>query len=219
MRSKAQALAQFLQGMAGAGRAYTLLQLARRLLSYCEAQVALSHPSAFPLAEVTAAVLAAHPDLAPILLGKLYEVSAYTAWCMAWHGLVHPGVTALEELALPAHAAPACARYAWRCSLGGAADTPLNILSVMQACPLAVPKVHILYKGRDEEEHLRLLGYKKVEQPGDAKTGRAPGLDWETTDAYVSSMQGYMMFYGALTQSEQQGNPVNLTHAWQFVAR
>ena len=79
VRSKAQALTQFLQGMAGAGRAYTLLQLARRLLSYCEAQVALSHPSAFPLAEVTAAVLAAHPDLAPILLGKLYEVSAFTA--------------------------------------------------------------------------------------------------------------------------------------------
>ena len=126
VRSKAQALAQFLQGMAGAGRAYTLLQLARRLLSYCEAQVALSHPSAFPLAEVTAAVLAAHPDLAPILLGKLYEVSAYTAWCMAWHGLVHPGVAALEELALLAHATPACARYAWRCSLGGAADSLLT---------------------------------------------------------------------------------------------
>lgn len=89
----------------------------------------------------------------------------------------------------------------------------------MQACPLAVPKVHILYKGRDEEEHLRLLGYKKVEQPRDAKTGRATSLDWETTDAYVSRMQGYMMFYGALTQSEQQGNPVNLTHAWRFVAR
>lgn len=84
MRSKAQALTQFLQGMAGAGRAYTLLQLARRLLSYCEAQVALSHPSAFPLAEVTAAVLAAHPDLAPVLLGKLYEVNAVTAGTLHW---------------------------------------------------------------------------------------------------------------------------------------
>ena len=49
-----------------------------------EAQVALNHPSAFPLAEVTAAVLAVHPDLAPILLGKLYEVSAFTAWTLHW---------------------------------------------------------------------------------------------------------------------------------------
>ena len=75
MRSKAQALNQFLSSMQGPGRAYTLLQLARRMLSYCEAQVALSHPSAFPLAEVAASVLASHPDYAPILLGRLYEVS------------------------------------------------------------------------------------------------------------------------------------------------
>lgn len=64
--------------MQGPGRAYTLLQLARRMLSYCEAQVALSHSSAFPLAEVAASVLASHPDFAPILLGKLYEVSTST---------------------------------------------------------------------------------------------------------------------------------------------
>ena len=40
---------------------------------------------------------------------------------------------------------------------------------------LAVPKVHILYKGRDQDEHLRLMGYQQVEQPGDAKDrqGRA----------------------------------------------
>ena len=44
-------------------------------------------------------------------------------------------------------------------------------------------------------------------------------LGWETTDAYISRMQGYMMFYGALSQSERQGNPVNLTHAWQYAAR
>ncbi len=100
MRNKAQALAQFLQGMTGAGRAYTLLQLARRLLSYCEAQVALSHPSAFPLAEVAAAVLAAHQDFAPILLGKLYKVRAYAAWYLAWQGSLSADVTAREELAL-----------------------------------------------------------------------------------------------------------------------
>ena len=66
---------QFLRSMQGPGRAYTLLQLSRRLLSYCEAQVALSHPSAFAVAEVTASVLGMHADFAPILLGKLHEVS------------------------------------------------------------------------------------------------------------------------------------------------
>lgn len=41
-----------------------------------------------------------------------------------------------------------------------------------QACVLAVPKVHILYKGRDDYEHLRYMGYKQVERPGDAKSGQ-----------------------------------------------
>ena len=75
VRAKAQALNQFLRSMQGPGRAYTLLQLSRRLLSYCEAQVALSHSSAFAVAEVTASVLGMHADFAPILLGKLHEVS------------------------------------------------------------------------------------------------------------------------------------------------
>ncbi len=76
-RAKAQALNQFLGSMQGPGRAYTLLQLARRMLSYCEAQVALSHPSACALAEMAASVLATHPGYAPILLGKLYKVSTF----------------------------------------------------------------------------------------------------------------------------------------------
>ena len=83
---------------------------------------------------------------------------------------------------------------------------------------LSVPKVHILYKGRDQDRHLRLMGYKQVEQPGDAKTGNA-GLRWEATDDYASRMQGFMMFYGALSQSEQPRNPIDLAHAWRFVAR
>lgn len=83
---------------------------------------------------------------------------------------------------------------------------------------LAVPKVHTLYKGRDQDEHLRFMGYQQVEQPRNAKSGKAE-VGWETTDAYLSRMQGYMMFFGALSQSEQQENPVNLTHAWQFAAR
>ena len=83
---------------------------------------------------------------------------------------------------------------------------------------LAVPKVHVLYKGKDQDEHLRCMEYQQVEQPRNSKSGKAE-VGWETTDAYLGRMQGYMMFYGALSQSEQQGNPVNLPHAWQFAAR
>jgi len=42
----------------------------------------------------------------------------------------------------------------------------------LQACVLAVPKVHILYKGKNQDEHLRSMGYKEVEQERDAKTGK-----------------------------------------------
>ena len=73
--------------MQGPGRLYTLLQLSRRLLSYCEAQVALSHSSAFAVAEVTASVLGMHPDFAPILLGKLHEVRrSSTAFSFVCYG-------------------------------------------------------------------------------------------------------------------------------------
>lgn len=72
--AKAAALVQFLQGLGQTPRTYALLQLAGRLVSQCECQVALSHAFAFPLAEVTAAVAAAHPDLVPLLLSKLQHV-------------------------------------------------------------------------------------------------------------------------------------------------
>ncbi len=71
---------------------------------------------------------------------------------------------------------------------------------------LAVPRVHIFYNGRDQDKLLQLMGCQQVEQPGDAKTGKAE-RGRETTGAYLSRMQGYMMFYGPLSQSEQQGDP------------
>ncbi|KAK9822710.1 hypothetical protein WJX81_005965 [Elliptochloris bilobata] len=71
--SKAQALVQFLGGLAGEQRAYACLQLAATLVSQAEAQVALRHAFAFPLAMVAAAVAAAHADFAPLLLARLYH--------------------------------------------------------------------------------------------------------------------------------------------------
>lgn len=74
VNAKAQALIGFLKGLDAGHRAYAMLQLAARLVSQCECQVALNHTSAFPLAEVTAAVAAAQPDFLQLLLAKLHHV-------------------------------------------------------------------------------------------------------------------------------------------------
>lgn len=91
VNAKATALVQFLRELAGAPRAYALLQLAGRLASQCECQVALSHAFAFPLAEVAAAVAAAHPDLAPILLAKLHHVRPALMALSHW-GIIYLGL-------------------------------------------------------------------------------------------------------------------------------
>ncbi len=128
VRAKAQALNQFLRSMQGPGRAYTLLQLSRRLLSYCEAQVALSHPSAFAVAEVTASVLGMHADFAPILLGKLHEVSqSSTAVSSQSYG------TAAGYLSL------VCI-WAWR----GCSKASTIILAMVQAICWTGMEVHLL---------------------------------------------------------------------------
>ena len=72
--AKSGVLSQFLGSLAPAPGAYARLQLAARLVAQCECQVALSHAFAFPLAEVAAAVAAAHPDFLPLLLAKLHHV-------------------------------------------------------------------------------------------------------------------------------------------------
>lgn len=90
-------------------------------------------------------------------------------------------------------------------------------VSGLQACVLAVPKLYIHYKGRDEAQHLKRMGYREVEVQ--AKKGGAPQRQYESTDQYTARMQGYVLLYGALVQSERQGNPLDLSHGWQYVAR
>jgi nucleoporin GLE1 len=75
VRAKSTALADFLGRHQGAQRAYAYVALAGKLLSQCEVQVSRLRAFAFPLAEVTAAVAAAHPDFADVLLGRLHAAS------------------------------------------------------------------------------------------------------------------------------------------------
>lgn len=87
----------------------------------------------------------------------------------------------------------------------------------LQACVLAVPKLYIHYRGRDEAQYLRRMGYREVEVP--AKNGSAATKQYESTDQYTARMQGYMLFYGALVQSKRQGNLHDLSQGWQYIAR
>ena len=81
--AKSQVLAAFLGGLSGAARAYGLVVLAGRLVSQCEAQVALNHAFCFPLAEVVAAVIGrgGQAGLLPVLLAALHQVCFWILLC------------------------------------------------------------------------------------------------------------------------------------------
>lgn len=82
--AKAGALTAALAGLGpGPARLHALHTLAARLTAQCEAQVALHPASAFPLADVAAAVARACPDFDPLLRGRLaaacpLTIPAYT---------------------------------------------------------------------------------------------------------------------------------------------
>lgn len=81
-----------------------------------------------------------------------------------------------------------------------------------KACPLSVPAYPLHRKGSPTDEYLRSLGYRDV----DAAEG---GQRLELPDEFVDRMQGYVLFYAALVQSEYPGHPHGLPHAWAYVAR
>jgi GLE1-like protein len=74
--AKASALTKYLQGLNGPAQTYAYLALSSRLASQCECQVSLNPAFAFPLAEVTVAVLKSHARFGALLLAKLQQVSA-----------------------------------------------------------------------------------------------------------------------------------------------
>lgn len=101
-----------------------------------------------------------------------------------------------------------------------------------QACVLAVPKLHVHYRGRDQAAHLRRMGYREQPPPdqqqqqqrqqgkplqADQSVAAAGAPQFESTDAYSGRAQGYVLFLGALLQSARL--PDGLLRAWQWLAR
>jgi len=156
VRNKAQALAGFISQHHDIQRTYALVTLTSKLISQCEVQITRLHSFAFPLAEVTVAVAAAHPDFIELLLARLHE-----------------------------------------------------------SCPLSIPMYYGFRSGGDELEYLRLMKYKITEEE---EKGRVE-LIKESTDEYMGRMQGYVMLYAAITQSDNPSNPHGSQHAWEYLAR
>lgn len=82
------------------------------------------------------------------------------------------------------------------------------------ACPLTMPLVYEANDGRSDSEAKLRMGYRVIE---DASV--SSGKSFETTDDYLTRVQGYVMLYAAITQSSQPSNPHALQHAWAFMAR
>lgn len=78
-----------------------------------------------------------------------------------------------------------------------------------------MPRYASLRKGADPAQHLRAMAYRQ--RGGAAGGGGAPG--WESTDEYVTRMQGYIALYAAFLQAEQPGHAHGLEHGWAFCAR
>ncbi|KAL4527124.1 hypothetical protein Ndes2526B_g09162 [Nannochloris sp. 'desiccata'] len=91
----------------------------------------------------------------------------------------------------------------------------LLLARLHESCPLAVPMYYGFRSGGDDLEYLRLLKYKITEEE---ENGRVK-LIKESTDEYMGRMQGYVMLYAAITQSDNPANPHGLQHAWEYLAR
>lgn len=91
----------------------------------------------------------------------------------------------------------------------------LLLARLHEACPLAVPMYYGFRSGGDELEYLRLMKYNITE---DEEKGKVVTTK-ESTDEYMGRMQGYVMLYAAITQSDNPANPHGLEHAWKYLAR
>lgn len=85
------------------------------------------------------------------------------------------------------------------------------------ACPLATPRYYGFSAGGNELEYLKLMKYKITKE--DDAPGKPPKVVKESTDEYVGRMQGYVMLYAAMTQSDNPANPHGLEHGWSYLAR
>lgn len=73
VRKKSMGLIEFLSQQQGVHKQFALVTLAAKMVSQCEAQVALIPSFAFPLGEVAASVGRAFPDFISILIGMLQK--------------------------------------------------------------------------------------------------------------------------------------------------
>ena len=107
-------------------------------------------------------------------------------------------------------------------AVGAAHPDFLDILvaRLHDACPLSVPMYYGFRAGGNEVEYLRLMKYK-IPSADDAAAAAASPQDQqvESTDEYLGRMQGYVMLYAAITQSDNPANPHGLRHAWEYLAR
>lgn len=91
----------------------------------------------------------------------------------------------------------------------------LMIARLYKVCPLCIPQYqgYLANAGVAKEEVMKDIGYKEVE---DIKTG---AMRLESTEEYLFRIQGYLLFYGAITQVDEMNNPYPLRHAWVFLSR
>ena len=86
---------------------------------------------------------------------------------------------------------------------------PFLLARLHDACPLSVPVYYGYRAGGDEVEYLKAMKYKIDDDDGSK----------ETTDDYIARMQGYVMLYAAMVQSDNPSNPHGLNHGWEYVSR
>ena len=97
-----------------------------------------------------------------------------------------------------------------------ACDVPrfgaLLVALTHEVCVNAVPKYYPFVQGRyaSDGEYYDLMGYVKP----DDSTGA-----YETTDAYVDRMTGFMLFYAAFLQVDAPNHPHGMDAAWRWLAR
>jgi hypothetical protein len=81
-----------------------------------------------------------------------------------------------------------------------------------------VPKLYVHFKGRDEQQYFRRMGYREKQEPG-VGGSQQTRAEFEATDQYADRLQGYLLFFGAFVQCDQQSHPYGLPQGWQYIAR
>lgn len=110
-------------------------------------------------------------------------------------------ITRLHSFAFP------LAEVAVTVAVGHPHFVDLLLSRLHEVSPLTIPVYWSYRTGGSESSYRKLLGYKTT----DGNVG-------ESTDEYLSRMQGYVMFYAAFMQNDKPENPHGMRHAWAYMA-